>query len=46
VVMEVLAKRYGLLVVAAIGLWHGGYWLDMNNGDGPRGSLAPKQRFV
>jgi hypothetical protein len=41
VVMVVLFERYRLLVVAAAGLWHWGYSLDMNNGGGPRVSLAP-----
>jgi hypothetical protein len=43
-VMALLAERYGLLVVAVASLWHGGYWLSMNNGGGPRVYLVPRQR--
>jgi hypothetical protein len=43
-VIALLAERYGLLVVAVASLWHGGYWLNMNNGGGPRVYLAPRQR--
>jgi hypothetical protein len=44
VVLTVLAERYGLLVVAAAGLWYGGYWLGFNNGGGPRVPLPSTRR--
>jgi hypothetical protein len=31
-------------VVAVAGLWHGGYWLDMNNGGGHMVPLPPRRR--
>jgi hypothetical protein len=44
VLMVVLAEHYGLLVVAATGLWHGGYLVGMNNGGGSMIPLAPRRR--
>jgi hypothetical protein len=40
----VARRTLWLLVVATAGLWRGGYRLGMNNGGGPRVSLAPRQR--
>jgi hypothetical protein len=44
VVLAVLAKCYGLLAAVAAGLWHGGYWVDMNTRGGPRVPLTPSRR--